>query len=153
MNSVRRLLVAGCAGVAIATVVCGCAIGPKFADMASSMPALKPNEGRIYFFRSASLRGAAVQPNIRLNGEIVGQSKPGGYFYVDRPAGNYVASSSTETEKTASFALDAGETKYLRTWVSLGLLIGRVVIEIETPDKAKAELPSLSLTTNDARAK
>ena len=125
----------------------GCAAtGTKYSDMAASIPAAKSSEGRIYFFRSSSFVGAAIQPDIKLNGQVVGTSKPGGFFYVDRPAGNHTASASTETEKTASFALAAGETKYLRTSPSLGLLVGRIVIEIESPEKAKAELATLSHT-------
>ena len=124
----------------------GCATGPKFAELDAKTPTLKPTEGRVYFYRSSSMVGAAVQPDIRLNGAVVGTSKPGGYFYVDRPAGSYVASTSTETEKTASFTLDAGETKYLKTAPSFGVLIGRVVVTIESPSSAKTELAALSYT-------
>lgn len=128
-------------------VLAACATGgAKYQDMASSMPNLKPGAGRLYFLRSSSIVGAAIQPDIRLNGEVVGSSKPGGFFYVDRPAGNYVAATATETENAASFALQAGETRYLRTSPSFGLLIGRIVVELESPDKAKAELASLSYT-------
>lgn len=139
------------AGLAvIAAILGGCAAGgAKYQEVASSMATLKPGEGRIYFFRSSSFVGAAIQPEIRLNGKVVGMSKPGGFFYVDRPAGTYTAATSTETEKSASFALQPGETKYLRTSPSIGLLIGRIVIEIESPEKAKAELPSLSYTGGD----
>jgi hypothetical protein len=127
-------------------VLAGCASGVKYKEMESSIPSLQPDQGRVYFFRSASMLGAAVQPDIRLNGEVVGTSKPGGFFFVDRPAGNYMASTSTETEKSASFTLQGGETKYLRTSPSFGLLVGRIVVELETPEKARAELPSLSYT-------
>ena len=65
---------------------------------------------------------------------------------MDRPAGNYVASASTETEKSASFVLESGETKYVRTSPAIGLLVGRVIVELETAEKAKAELASLSYT-------
>jgi hypothetical protein len=129
-----------------AALLAGCATGVKHDQMASGLPSLKSGEGRIYFFRSSSIVGAAVQPDIRLNGQVVGTSKPGGFFYVDRPAGNYVASSSTETEKTLSFTLRAGETKYVRSSPSFGVLVGRIVLEPETPEKAKAELGSLSYT-------
>ena len=81
---------------------------------------------------------------IRLDGNVIGTSKPGSFFFVDRPAGSYTAATSTETEKSASFVLAAGETKYLRTSPSFGVLVGRIVVELETPEKAKAELPSLS---------
>jgi len=134
------------AAAACLAVLAGCASGVKYQDMASAMPSLKANQGRVYFFRSSSMVGAAIQPDIRLNGEVVGTSKPGGFFFVDRPAGSYSASTSTETEKSASFALQAGETKYLRTSPSFGLMVGRILVELETPEKAKAELPSLSYT-------
>lgn len=124
----------------------GCATGIKHEQMASSMPSLKSGEGRIYFFRSGSMFGAAVQPDIRLNGHVVGQSKPGGFFYLDRPAGNYVATTSTETEKSLTFTLQPGETKYVRSSPGFGLVVGRIILELETPEKAKAELGSLSYT-------
>lgn len=141
------------AAVAACTVVlAGCASGVKYQQMAESMPTLKPGEGRIYFFRSSSMAGAALQPEIRLNGVVVGSSKPGGFFFVDRAAGNYVASTATETERTASIALAAGETKYLQTWTSPGIMIGRVHFDIVPAEKALAELPSLSYT-GDASTK
>ncbi|MFN9211074.1 MAG: DUF2846 domain-containing protein [Betaproteobacteria bacterium] len=132
--------------VARAAVIAGCASGPKYQDVAKSLPALQPNEGRVFFFRSSSVVGAAVQADIRLNGTVVGTSIPGGFFYVDRPAGNYVAASSTETEKTFSFTLAAGETKYVRSSVGLGLLVGRVILELEDPKAAQAEIETLSYT-------
>ena len=141
----RRMLAIAALATA-AALMAGCASGVKHKDMQASMAPLKSGEGRVYFFRSSSPFGAAIQPEIRLNNEVVGKSIPGGFFYVDRPAGNYVAAASTETEKTASFALAAGETKYLRSSPSFGVLVGRVVIELESPDKAAAEVADLSFT-------
>lgn len=142
MKSVVRLLLAGFA----VSLMAGCASGVKHSDMASSIPTLKQGEGRVYFMRSASMFGAAVQPDIRLNGDVVGESKPGGFFFVDRPAGKYVASTSTETEKTLSFALDDGETKYVKSYPVFGVVVGRVVLELETPEKAKTALTDLAYT-------
>ena len=142
MNRLSKLL---CVFV-LALLATGCASGLKHSEMASSIPVLKNGDGRIYFFRSSSMFGAAMQPDIKLNGEVVGESKPGGFFFVDRAAGKYVASTSTETEKTLSFLSDAGETKYVRSSVSFGVMVGRVVLELETPEKAKEELSSLSYT-------
>lgn len=142
----RRSFLKLALAASVVALASGCATGIKHDQMASSLPSIKAGEGRIYFLRSASMMGAAVQPDIRLNGQVVGQSKPGGFFYVDRPAGNYLASTSTETEKTVSFTLQPGETKYIRSSISFGLMVGRVVLEPETPEKAKAELGSLSYT-------
>jgi hypothetical protein len=141
----RQFLKFALAGVALA-LVSGCATGIKHEQMAASIPSVKAGEGRIYFYRTSSMVGAAIQPDIRLNGQVVGASKPGGFFFVDRPAGNYVASASTETEKTVSFTLQPGETKYIRSSVGLGIVAGRVVLEPETREKALAELNSLSYT-------
>lgn len=143
MNSLCNRRIGLCA---FALFVAGCASGPKYSETASKLLPAKAGEGRVFFYRESSMLGAAVQPDIRLNNEVVGSSKPGGYFYVDRPAGNYVASASTETEKTASFTLAAGETKYLKTSPSFGVVVGRIVITIEAPEKARAELASLSYT-------
>jgi hypothetical protein len=150
MKRVARVLFAG---LAVSSLLAGCASGVKQAEMAASMPTLKSGDGRVYFMRSASMFGAAIQPDVRLNGEVVGESKPGGFFFVDRPAGNYVASVSTETEKTLSFVLDAGETKYVRSSPGLGVLVWRVVLELETPEKAKEELPGLSYTGDLMKAR
>ncbi|CAM3735933.1 hypothetical protein BOSP111201_23065 [Bordetella sputigena] len=38
---------------------------------------------------------------------------------------------------------DAGETKYVREEVSMGLMVGRIVLTLDPADKAQAELPSL----------
>jgi hypothetical protein len=141
----RQFLKFALATVAVA-VVSGCATGMKHEQMAGSMPSLKAGDGRIYFYRTSSMVGAAIQPDIRLNGQVVGASKPGGFFFVDRPAGNYVASASTETEKTVSFTLQPGETKYIRSSVGLGIVAGRVVLEPEGREKAIGELNSLSYT-------
>ena len=143
MKRVVRMVIGG---MAISFLMAGCASGVKHSEMAASIPTIKPGEGRIYFLRSASMFGAAIQPDLRLNGQVVGESKPGGFFFVDRPAGKYVASASTETEKTLSFVVDGGETKYVRSSPSMGLMVGRVVLELETPDKAKEDLSSLSYT-------
>lgn len=125
----------------------GCAAsGPKYTEVAQSFPTLAPEEGRIYFFRSNSMFGAAVQPDIHLDGPVVGKSQPGGFFFVDRPAGRHLASATTETEKTLTFTLDAGETKYVRTSPSIGVLVGRIVLELEDPKKAHAEIEKLAFT-------
>ncbi len=105
-----------------AALVSGCATGVKHAEMAASMPKPKAGEGRIYFFRPSTF-GLALQPNILLNGQLVGQSKAGGFFFVDKPAGKYVASASTETENSLSFTLDPGETKYFRVSIGFGLVV------------------------------
>jgi hypothetical protein len=143
MNKSLPLIFSAVLATAILT---GCASGPKYAEIAKTIPAVKADQGRIYFMRSSSMFGAAIQPEIRLNNNVVGKSQPGGFFYVDRPAGKYIAATDTETEKTLSFSLDAGEVKYIRTSPSFGLVAGRMVPTLETAEVAEKELPELSYT-------
>jgi hypothetical protein len=127
---------------AAAALMSGCATGVPYSSMATSIPPLKEGEGRVFFYRP-SIVGAALRPDLRLNGVVVGQSQAGGFFFVDRPAGTYQAAATTEVEKTLSFSLDEGEIKYVRASPALGIVVGRIVLELEAPQKAKSELTGL----------
>ena len=95
--------------VLCAALVAGCASGPKFSDVKGSIPDVAPELGRIYFYRPSAV-GAAVQPNIRLNDDVVGEMVPLGFFFVDRYPGNYVVSVSTESDASVSRSIRS------RTW-------------------------------------
>lgn len=117
----------------------GCAKGPSFSDYASSIPNLKPGEGRIYFYRTAT-GGAAIQPEVKLDGEAVGKSVPKGFFYVDRPAGTYEVSVKTEAAHKVSVPLQAGEVKYVKLKLKIGFLVGRIKPEIVDEIKGSIEI-------------
>ena len=125
----------------------GCAAsGPKFTEVQSTMPKLNADQGRVYFYRSSSMFGAAMQPAIVFDGAEVGKSQPGGYFYVDAAVGSHEASASTEATNKVTFVLEKGETKYVRTSPQMGLLVGHVVPELVGQDDAQKELAELSYT-------
>ena len=134
--------VAALAIVAASLLLSACATsGPKFSEMGATMAAAKPDMGRIYFYRTA-LIGAAVQPEVRLNGETVGKAVPNGFFYVDRPAGNYQVVTETEVEKKLTFTLEPGQVRYVRLDISMGFWVGHVYGELIDEDKAKSEIAS-----------
>jgi hypothetical protein len=133
------------------TLLAGCATGgARYADVNVGAPKLAPDRGRIYFYRSTAIVGVAVQPDIKLNGESVGSAAPGGFFFVDRPRGNYAASSATEVESKLAFTLAAGETKYIRTSISPGIIVGHVNFELISKSVAEGELASLNQTATTA---
>lgn len=133
------------AGLVIALTGCA-ATGPKFKEMEASVPKLSADQGRVYFYRNASMLGAALTPAIKFDGKAVGESKQGGYFFVDAAAGSHEASTSTEATNKVTFVLDKGEVKYVRTSVSMGFMAGHVVPELVSADDAKKELVDLSYT-------
>lgn len=137
MLSRRFLLVAGPA------LLAGCASGPKMAEMRSIIPPVPAGMGRIYVYRPSSF-GFGLKPDVMLNGQRVATSEALGFFFIDRPPGTYEVSTSTEVERKASFALAVGETKYVRTSVSLGVLVGRLIPELVTQAEGEKEMADLS---------
>lgn len=125
----------------------GCAAtGPKFVTQEAATPRLAAEKGRVYFYRPGSMLGAALKPEVQFDGKVVGTSQQGGYFYTDAAAGSHVAETSTEASNRLSFVLDKGETKYVRTKVSMGVLAGHVVPELVGAEEARKELGELSYT-------
>jgi Protein of unknown function (DUF2846) len=121
-----------------------CASGPKMMEVQSSIPALQANEGRVFFYRSGSMMGAAIQPNILVNGKVAGESKPGGFFFVTSAPGPMEVAVSTEVEKKLTFTLEAGQTRYVRTKIGFGVIAGRVYPELVDPAEATKELAETS---------
>jgi len=145
---IRLLRFAGFLGVAV--IVAGCATGgPKFTEMSSDVGAPPAGMGRIYFYRT-SVFGAAVQPTVKLNGEAVGAAVPQGFFYADRPPGDYTVTTTTEVEKALTFTLDAGQLRYVRLAISIGVFVGRVYGELVDEPVAVKEMESTRYTGSTA---
>ena len=143
MKKLFRALLISTGAALIAT---GCASGPGYKDVASAIPTLAADHGRIYFFRPANFGGAGLQPEIKLNEKVVGRSVPGGFFFVDEEPGEYTVSTSTEVKRAIKFTLRAGDTKYVRTTVSMGLLVGHITPTLDDPETAPQEIEQLKYT-------
>ena len=121
----------------IVTLVCmggfysACASGPGFLEVNPSLVSDQPGMGRIFFYMPTSM-GAAFQPDVLLNDEKVGRAKSLGYFYVDRPPGDYKVFARTDPDRAISFTLDKGQTRFIRLSISMGFagkVFGEVVDE------------------------
>lgn len=135
------------AAVLFALWLQGCAAtGPKGAEMASALNSVPAGYGRIVFYRSSGLAGAAVQPDIRVDGQIVGQSKPGGFFYADVGPGKRAIEAATESTSRLEITALPGQTYYVRSAIGMGLLVGRITLNQEGQVTAQAELQGLSHT-------
>ena len=112
-------------------LLAGCgASGPLFSTMEKDVPSIDPGAGRLFFYRDGSALGAAVTADIKLNGEVVGASQRSSVFFVDRPPGSYTVTCSTEATNEITLALAAGDTMYVRTFVTMGFFVGHVVPEL-----------------------
>jgi len=118
----------------------GCATsGPKFKELAPSISNIAPDNGRLYIYRISAL-GAAVQPEVKLNGEVVGKAVPNGFFYVDKEPGNYEIMTSTEVKRILSLTLDKEQTRYIRLNISFGFFVGHVYPELVESQVAEKEI-------------
>lgn len=146
MRACRAAVGRGLRLAVLLPVLAACAGGPKLAEMQASIPPIPAGDGRVWFFRSGSPVGAAVQPSIAMDGRKVGDSVPGGFFWVDALPGPHVVTTATETDYSVKFTLAAGEERFVRTVVSMGLLVGRVAPELVDPVEARGDLASKGYT-------
>ena len=137
MNIRASLCVAACCALA------ACATGPKFADVQATLPKVPDGDGRVYFYRT-QVFGAAVQPTIWLNGQKVGDCAPQGVYVRDLPAGSYNVHVETEVERELTFTLGAGEEKFVRCYISMGIFIGHGNLELADPTEARDEVRGLA---------
>ena len=126
--------------LALAVLAVGaCASGAKFSEASPSFTPVGGDAGRIFFYRPSSM-GAAITPDVHLNGEVVGQAVADGYFFVNRPPGEYKVMTSTEVERSLSFVLDRGQTRYVKLAVSMGFFAGHITPELVDQDAAMKEI-------------
>ena len=128
-----------------------CASGPKYAEVAATFPKAKATDGRIWFYRPGIMFGAGIQPTVMLNGAKVGESTPGGFFYVDRPAGNYEVLLSTEVDRKVTFTLVPGQERYIRMTVGLGVIVYRVYPELVDEGVGRGEIVETSYIGGQAK--
>src|SRR5215470_9466056 len=74
-------------------------------------PPLAAGDARLCFYRE-TWHALSVQPDITLNGEIVGKAYPNEWFCVDRKPGNYEVSTVSEPSRKVSVTLESGQTRY-----------------------------------------
>lgn len=139
-------------GLAVALLTGCAASGLSYASVSGNLPPLKANGCRVFFYRTDSMMGAALQPEIRLDAQVVGKSQPGGFFYVDTHPGRHLASSQTEVEAQLEFDIEAGQTAYVASSIGFGLLVGRVQLNLKPEALAVSDLSPLRYTGVDVLA-
>jgi hypothetical protein len=127
-------------------LIISCASGVPYLEMNPSLEPENSGTGRIFFYRVTGFGGAAIQPEIFLNEEKVGRSIPQGFFYLDKPPGEYVVVTTTEVKRKCSFVLEEGQTRYIRFGISIGFFAGHVYGELVGPEEAKEQIKKCKYT-------
>lgn len=120
------------------------ATGPTFTQVRASIPPLHDGDARIFFYREAGGVGLALKPEVRVNGQPVGQLPPGSFLFVDRSAGHFTATAGDGTDGSVTLDLPAGETAYVRMEIAIGLVSGRVLLSHEGSTAGSSALGTLA---------
>ena len=104
------------------------------------------DKGTIYLYRPGRAVGAAVQTQIKINGQDAGGTGPSTFFKWNLEPGSYVFSCFT-TESSAAVDLDvkANTLYFLRQDTRMGLSSGRVTLKEVDESTGKAAIKNYKL--------
>lgn len=92
----------------------GCASGgPTYATVSKNLPEIANSSGRIFFYRDSKNQASLIQPNLYVDGQSIGSSVSGGFYYLDKPAGIYEIKCSSSK---ISLRVEAGKTYYIEMY-------------------------------------
>ena len=133
-----------------ALVLYACAAtGPIFETVRDSLPPLGENNGRLFLYREYAVFGSAMIPDIIISGKKVGESIPGGVFYVDLLAGEYdiiIPTIFYPGQNNLRVNLEPREVQYIRTWIGASGWGGRAYIELVPETTAINAMKGLAVT-------
>ena len=141
MGIVSRLMACGL----LLLTVTSCASGVKFTQANPPLTPTHTESGRIFFYRPSAF-GVALRPDVLLNGDKVGEAIAWGFFYVDRPPGHYEVLTSTEVDRTLTFVLEPGQTRFVRFSTSVGFFVGHVYGELIDLEVGLSEIQDCKYT-------
>ena len=124
------------------------ATGPTLSELGAEIPPLAAGKSRIYFYRLLVLEGSAIQPQVRVDGEVVGRAVPRGVFLVDVDPGKHVVSITADDKLILPLVVRMGEESYVRMatepsfWTTN---IRPVAVDVEV---GKHETKALSFVTD-----
>jgi len=140
-----KTMIKAFSAILVTVLLVSCATGPKFSEISPSLSDAMSDKGRIYIYRTAVL-GAAVQPEVKLNGETIGKAIPKGCFYVDLDPGDYEITTSTEVDRHLSLILEKSQTRYVRLNISIGFFVGHVYPELVENEVGEKEIQQCNYT-------
>lgn len=141
-----RLAVVGCATLLMA----GCAGMPRSSE--HPLPSVQPDHGLVYFFRESSFKGAAIQYDVRDNGNVIGALQSGTYFFENATPGKHVYSAKTEAENDVTVDVAPGKTYYVQGTISMGFFAGHPHLKVADPAEAQAALAKLDYAVKPGTA-
>ena len=118
---------AGLAGIALAAA---CSHGPTWDEFHRQVAGPRPGFARIFVYTPLRAEALNVHPQVTLDGEVIGTSSPGKFFFVDRQPGIYEIS-IPPTRYLASFGnRAAAEPARVSLWLGQSAFVQIDVVEL-----------------------
>jgi hypothetical protein len=131
--------------IPLALSVAACASGASISETPKAQTSIPEGKTRIVVYRTQVL-GAAIQPEVLVDGQPTGNCQPNGAFLVDVPAGIHTVSASTESTATAKVDTSDSPIAYVECSIGFGLFIGRPKLVPVMPETGAAVSNDLVLT-------
>ena len=120
------------AAVALALSLVGCAsvnMGDAKQDAALKTFAIKSDKAGIYIYRNESM-GAAIEMNVELDGQAIGQTAANTYLYKEVAPGKHTVTSKAENDSSIEVDAKPGTLLYIWQEVKMGLLSARSKLQL-----------------------
>ncbi|CZF81252.1 hypothetical protein GCE9029_02497 [Grimontia celer] len=135
-----------------AIALSGCATVPTVSDADTNAakqfnpPASSDNAG-IYVYRIDSPVGAALKKDVFIEGECIGETAPGVFFYHEVLGGGQVKV-STESEFSPNDLLvdtEKGQLYFVEQYIKMGAFVGGAGVELVDEATGKEEVSKLKM--------
>ena len=146
MGSIKRCReLLGCF-VLICFTLSGCVTSSP--EIQSSNSQMKPAAGsaRIVVYRSKTVIGLMLQPDIKLNGKKTGRCRHNEVFYIDVPKGEHLISAATEWKTKLELDLNNSDVVFVRCGFRLGLIAGHPTLTVVSAKEGSQQVKGLSFS-------
>jgi hypothetical protein len=114
--------------------------------VSASLPEVKPDKGLVVFYRSKSMKGAAIHMLIKSSDGAAGNLTSGSMFYKYYEPGQRtfdVSTPSVAGSDLITLDIDAGETYFVRGEILMGWPAGRPRLTQEQESRAVQDIGKL----------
>jgi len=98
-----------------------------------------PPEGMagLYIYRNTNM-GGALKKTIKVDGEVLGESGPMTYFYIDVTPGSHTLSTESEfSDNDLVITTEAGHNYFVHQHIKLGVFVGGAKFELVSAEEGK----------------
>ena len=137
--------------ISFSLLLSGCASVPMVSDIESNKAkefrAPTENKAGIYIYRDDSAFGGALKKDVWVNGECVGATAPGIFFYqeVDGGKEHTVSTESEFSPNDLNVSTEDGELYFVQQYIKMGAFVGGADLKQVDQQTGKREVSKLGL--------